>query len=90
MKFSDRVNLAHRFNIWLQDENKKHPFRIANNPVTFLVFLESRGLLKEISPDCTLMNAKEDCHYYTRQANYTCDMSDICASCKHNKDIKEV
>ena len=90
MDFSQRVKLADRYHKWLQEENKKHPFKIANNPETFLVFLSMRGLLKEFSAECKLMNAREDCEDYKRQANFTCDMSDICASCMHSKNVEEV
>ena len=27
------------------------------------------------------------CEHYDRQNNYTCDGSDLCASCKHNPDV---
>ena len=90
MKFSNRIYLVYCFNIWLQEENKKHPFKLANNPETFLVFLSIRGLLKEFSPECKLMNAREDCEDYERQNNITCDMSVLCASCKYNQNIEEV
>lgn len=90
MKYTLRVKLSDMYRKWLQEENKKHPFKMVNNPETFLVFLSMRGLLKEISPVCKLMNAREDCEDYERQANFTCDMSDLCASCKHNKNIEEV
>ena len=87
MKFSQRVKLADKYRKWLCEENKKHPFKLTNNPETFLAFLSMQGLLKEISPVCKLMKAREDCEDYERQNNYTCDMSDICASCKHNKEV---
>ena len=90
MNFSQRVKLADRYHKWLQEENEKYPFEMVDNPETFLVFLSMRGLLKEISPVCKLMNAREDCEDYKRQANFTCDMSDICASCMHSKEVEEV
>ena len=89
MKFSQRVKLSDLYRKWLREESKKHPFKLVNNPETFLAFLSMRGLLKEVSPVCKLMNAREDCDDYKRQNNYTCDLSDICASCIHNKDIEE-
>lgn len=89
MDFSQRVKLADLYRKWLQEVNKKNPFKVADKPETFLVFLSMKGLLKEISPVCKLMNAREDCEDYERQANFTCDMSDICASCIHNKNMKE-
>ena len=29
------------------------------------------------------------CEHYERQSNYTCDGSDLCASCKHNPEVEE-
>lgn len=89
MNFSQRVKLADLYRKWLQEVNKKNPFKVADKPETFLVFLSMKGLLKEISPVCKLMNTKEDCEDYKRQNNYTCDLSDICASCIHNKNMEE-
>lgn len=89
MKYTQRVKLADKYRQWMSEENKKHPFDLVNNPETFLAFLSMKGLLKEIAPACELMNAKEDyCEDYERQNNYTCDLSDLCASCKHNKEVK--
>lgn len=86
MNFSQRVKLVDKYRIWLQTENEKAPFNMANTFETFLVFLSRKGLLKEVSPVCRLMNAMEECEDYTRQSNFTCDQSDICASCIHRKN----
>lgn len=36
---------------------------------------------------CGHVLACEPCDYYDRKNDYTCDFSDLCASCKHNPEI---
>lgn len=83
MKFSQRVKISNMYREWLKEESKKHTFELVDNPETFLAYLTKRGLLKEISPKCELMNATGCCDEYKRENNYTCDGSDLCASCIH-------
>ena len=90
MKYSQRVKLADKYRQWMSEENKKHPFDLVDNPETFLAFLSMKGLLKEISPEYELMNAREDCEDYHREGNFTCDMSDLCASCKHSREVQGI
>ena len=91
MTFKDRINLADKYRMWLDEECKKTGYNIVNNPETFLVYLEKLNLLKEFNPTCDLMCAKDGCEEYIRQSNYSCDQSDLCASCSHNIEVmKEV
>lgn len=83
MTFSQREKLSKMYREWMQEENKNHQFNLVDNHETFLAFLSIRGLLREISPVCKLMNAREECEDYERENNYTCDMSNICESCVH-------
>lgn len=83
MKFSQRVKLSNMYREWLKEESKKYTFELVDNPETFLAYLSKRDLLKEISPDCELMNASEGCEDYERESNYTCNDWDFCDSCIH-------
>lgn len=87
MLFSDRVKLVSRYRKWLKDESKNKDYKIADAHETMLAFLEYNGLLKDPSPVCVLMRSQEDCDYYERENNYTCDFSDRCASCKYNREL---
>lgn len=89
MTFSQRMKLVIEYRKWLGRKNEKMQFRIADEPDTFLLFLFTKGLLKEVSPECTLLHAKDNCEEYERQNNYTSDLSDLCASCIHNKNIEK-
>lgn len=89
MTFAQRMKLVIEYRKWLGTKNATCKYHVADEPDTFLLFLFIKGLLKEISPGCTLLHARENCEEYERQNNYTCDMSDLCASCKHNKDIEK-
>ena len=89
MTFKQRVDLTIEYRKWLREKREKAHVQFADEPETFLVFLFIKGLLKEISPDCKLMLARENCEEYERQSNYTCDLSDLCTSCIHNKNIEK-
>lgn len=89
MTVKQRVELAAEYHKWLSEKSKDQ-FKIADQPENFLVFLETKGLLREISSVCELMNAELDCDDYERKANFTCCLSSFCDSCIHNKYIKEI
>lgn len=40
-------------------------------------------------PRCKLNNKREGCEDYCRASNYTCDMSDYCASCINSREVRE-
>lgn len=47
MLFSERIKLQVEYAAWLSDANRKNGHTIENSPTTFLVFLDTKGLLKE-------------------------------------------
>lgn len=49
MKFIERVEIVDEYETWLNLQNKKNDFKLNNSPLTFLVFLETKGLLIDIS-----------------------------------------
>lgn len=74
MKFSDRLKLTMEYRQWLEQENDKNNFCIPSNPETFLVFLETKGLIKEksegVKHDEKYHNACGSCKYF-EQAEIT-------------------
>ena len=47
MKYNKRVEIMDEYETWLNLQNEENDFTLNNSPLTFLVFLETRGLLKE-------------------------------------------
>lgn len=47
MRFNKRVEIMDEYETWLNLQNDKNYFTLNNSPLTFLVFLETKGLLKE-------------------------------------------
>lgn len=67
MTFAQRMKLVIEYRKWLGTKNATCKYHVADEPDTFLLFLFIKGLLKEISPGCTLLHARENCEEYERQ-----------------------
>ena len=88
MTFSDRVRLAKRYKKWLKEKNEgRDDYPIADSPETLLAYLELNGLLRDPHPLCCNMFSPETCESYKRESGFTCDASDLCASCSYNYDV---
>lgn len=89
MWFSEKIMLIKSYHKWLDDKNKLVDLKMADCYENFIYFLELKGLLRQVKSGCELLHSERHCDEYSHRNNFTCDLSDKCASCIHNTNIKE-
>lgn len=50
MTFKDRWKLSNEYRVWLEKKNKEFEnqhVQVVSNPISFLIFLEEKGLIKK-------------------------------------------